>query len=100
MIELEAGDSVTFREERQCYKVYASDNRYAVCIKPFNVRGTTLYTIVDKVRGERGPDDRVFSEGCETQSDAERILRQIQTGEIGVSYRKRIPVNIVRYIKP
>ena len=86
-MEFKVGDRIKFKSEKQSYRICAADERFAVCIKPFNLRKTTIYTIVDLERGVRGPDNRIFCEGYETDEDAERALKQLQSGEIEVSHR-------------
>ena len=95
---VKTGDRIKFAEERQSYKVCAADERYAVCIKPFNARKTTLYTIIDFERGERGPDDRIFSRRYETDDDAARALGELQSGDIAVSHRRSVKTNIEKVI--
>lgn len=44
---LPKGTRIKFREEKCRYTVRASNRFYAVCTKPFNVRNTVLYTVID-----------------------------------------------------
>lgn len=98
MTTVQVGDRIKFSSERQSYRVCAADGRFAVCIKPFNARKTTLYTIVDFERGVRGPDNIIFSQGYETDEDAKRALGQLQRGEIEVSHRRHVALDIEKII--
>lgn len=51
------------------------------------LRGEDVYSVLDLLLGVRGPDDRLFSEGWITDADITRGLRQMETGEIGISRR-------------
>lgn len=95
---IHVGDRLKFKSERQSYRVCAADGRWAVCIKPFNAKKTTLYTIVDFEQKVRGPDNIIFSQGYETDEDAERALGQLQRGEIEVSRRRCVALDIERVI--
>ena len=95
-MEIKTGDKIKFESEKRPYLVRAADDRFAVCTKPFNLRHTTLYTIVDLEKDIRGPDNTVFGEGYETDEDAARALGELQAGEIEVSYRNRVPLDIER----
>lgn len=54
------GQRIKFAEEKQSYKIIASNERYLICTKPFNARKTYLYTIVDLAEGRRGPDNMIL----------------------------------------
>ena len=95
---IHVGDRIKFKGERQSYRVCAADARFAVCIKPFNAKKTTLYTIVDFERDVRGPDNMIFSQRHETDEDAIRTLADLQSGEVEVSHRRCIPLDIEKII--
>lgn len=42
------GQKIWFEGEKRPYTVRACDERFAICTKPFNLRKTVLYTIIDK----------------------------------------------------
>lgn len=90
-MKIKPGDRIYLQGENRPYKVQASDDRYAVCTKPFNLRHTTQYFIIDGKEEIRGPDDRVFCEGYETTEQCEERLHQLQSGEIAVSRRNCVP---------
>ena len=51
------GDKIGFVGEKKPYTIQACDERYLICTKPFNLRHTVFYTIVDLVEGIRGADN-------------------------------------------
>ncbi|MCT7371886.1 hypothetical protein [Mycolicibacterium llatzerense] len=67
----ETGMKIRFGEEKSAYTVQAiaGDGRYLVCTKPFNLRKTVLYTVVDLAKGIRGTDNRVFDMGYKTPEE-------------------------------
>ena len=91
-MKVEIGDKVYIPNEKRPYRVKARDERYIICAKP--CFGTVLYFIVDPVDKWRAPDDRVFCLGYETDDDCQERLNQLQTGDIGLSVRKGIPLDI------
>jgi hypothetical protein len=91
-----AGAKIKFFEERCRYTIRAADGRWFVCTKPFNLRRTTLYTIIDLERQERGRENLVFGMGFETDEDCQRALERLENGESEVSYRHCIPLVIER----
>ena len=95
-MKLKTGDRIKFAAEKQPYRVRVADARFAVCTKPFNLRKTVLYTIVDLEQGVRGADDRIFSEGYETDEEIAQALKRLQAGEIEVSRRNRVDLDIER----
>ncbi|SLH38449.1 hypothetical protein [Mycobacteroides abscessus] len=50
---------IKFVGEKQSYTVQAvsQDGRYVVCTRPFNLRRTVYYTVMDLQQGIRGTDD-------------------------------------------
>jgi hypothetical protein len=89
------GDLIRFPEERRPYRVKARSDRYLICTKPFNVRKTVIYTIVDFERGVRGPDNMIFGMGYETDADVFDRFQELTLGEIEVSHRRSIPLVLV-----
>jgi hypothetical protein len=91
---IKAGDRIKFAAERQRYTVRAAGKRYLVCTKPFNLRHTVLYTIVDLVKGIRGTENLIFGLGFETQEDCDAALARLEAGETEVSHRNFVPLDI------
>ena len=88
------GDKIYIPGEKKPYKVRCRDNRYIICTKPFNIRNTVIYFIVDLERKLRGPDNMVFCFGYETDEQCFDRLSELQTGRIEVSTRRGIPLDI------
>jgi len=76
-MNLPVGAKVKFASERGRYTVQASDERYAVCTKPFNAQRTVLYTVVDQVEGVRGTENLIFGEGAETREQCADMLDRL-----------------------
>lgn len=83
------GARVQFAESKRWWKVRAvsEDGRFAILTSPFNLRKTLFYTIIDNQRGVRGPDDRIFSSGYETDEQIADRMRELEAGEIKVTQR-------------
>jgi hypothetical protein len=85
---------ITFAEEKHPYVVRAIGKRYAVCTKPFNLKHTVLYTVIDIDEKIRGTEDLIFGMGAETEKDCNEMLYRLEHGESEVSYRNRVPLII------
>lgn len=81
------GTKIWFDGEKQAYTVRASNTAYCVCTKPFNLKKTVLYTIIDWEYERRGPEDLIFSMGAETDKQCEEMLERITNGDSEVSSR-------------
>lgn len=86
-MKIEVDDKIKFLSEKHRYTVQACDDRFVVCIKPFNARKTFLYTIIDFERDVRGRENLIFCMGFETKEQCEEALERLQKGESEVSYR-------------
>lgn len=93
-MRLAPGSRVKFIGERLRYTVKASNERFAVCTKPFNLRHTVLYTIIDFERAVRGPENLVFGMGFETDRQCVDGLERLVKGESQVSSRHCLPLEI------
>ncbi len=93
-MKAKVGDKVYVPKEKKPYKVRARDDRYIICTKPFNPQHTVLYFIVDLVEKWRAPDNMVFCSGYETDEDCQERLAELQSGEIELSRRRGIPLDI------
>lgn len=91
-MRLAVGSRVKFRSEVQRYTVQASDERFAICTKPFNPRRTVLYSIIDFVEGVRGPEDLVFGMGAETRQQCEEMLDRLNGREPDRAQTERVYV--------
>lgn len=90
------GARIWFYEEVKPYKVQACDDRYLICTKPFNIKKTVHYTIIDLEKKQRSSENMLFCMGFETVKDCESALKRLQSGESELSSRNRIQMNINR----
>ena len=88
------GDKVYIPSEKRPYTVKARDDRYIICTKPFNLRNTVFYFIIDLVEKWRAPDNMVFCFGYETDEDCLERLKDLQEGTIELSRRRGLPLDI------
>lgn len=88
------GDKVYIPEHKRPFRVKARDDRYIICTKPYNPRRTVIYFIIDLQDKWRAPDDRVFCSGYGTEDDCKKRLEELQSGEISLSTRRGIPLDI------
>lgn len=93
-MRVEIGDKVYFPTDKKPFRVRARDERYIILTKPFNIAHTVLYTIVDLEDRWRGPDNMIFCSGYETDEDCQERLVELKRGEIEVSSRRGIPLDI------
>lgn len=94
LVHLKVGGKIWFEGERMGYTVQARNSRYLVCNKPFNLKHTVLYCIVDLVEWIRGPEGLVFGAGAETRQDCEEILARVTVGETDISRRRMAPLRV------
>ena len=86
------GDKIRLPHERTTYTVRARDKRYIICTRPY--KDTVWYFIIDLKLGVRGPDNMIFCSGYETDEDCAKRLKELQNGEISVSGRNSIKLDI------
>lgn len=91
---MDTGDRVKFRSEKQGYSVMATSQRYSICTKPFNIKHTVLYTIIDWHDGLRGTEDLVFGMGAETQAQCDDMLKRLTNGESEISRHNYVELDI------
>jgi len=89
------GDKLYVTGEVKPYTVRARDERYIIATKPYNLRHTVLYFIIDLIKGWRGPDDRVFCFGYETPEDISERLHELSNGEMEVSRRHSVKTAMI-----
>lgn len=85
-------DRVLINGERMPYRAICVSDRYVICTKPFNLRHTVQYFILDKEKGFRGPDNMVFCMGYETKEQCQERLNELENGETEVSVRRGLPI--------
>lgn len=93
----EVGDKVKFRRDRRSFTVRACNERFAVCTKPFNLRNTTLYTVVDFEQNIRGRENLIFPMGAETDEQCCDMLSRLVQGVSAVSHRNFVELDIERH---
>jgi hypothetical protein len=92
---LKVGDKVKFSSEKQRYTVREKSEKFIICTKPFNVKKTVLYTIIDLERLVRGTNDRVFNPyDYMIQEDIEECLRDLELCKVEVSHRNCVMLDI------
>jgi len=92
---LKIGDKIKFIPEKQKYTIKEKSDRYLICTKPFNLKKTVLYTIVDLKRLVRGTNDRIFnSYDYAVQEDIDECLRDLELEQIEVSHRNCVKLDI------
>lgn len=97
--KIKIGTRVWFKEEKRSYKVRAFDDRYIILTKPFNLKKTVFYTIIDLKEGVRSSDDRLFCFGYKTSQQCVERLNDLRKGTSKLSKRNSIPcfVSKVKY---
>ena len=90
------GTKIWLDSERQGYTVRASNAAFAILTKSFNIGKTVLYTIIDWELGIRGPSDLIFGIGAETDEECLELLDMLTSGEVEVSSRRYVKLNIRR----
>jgi hypothetical protein len=95
---VKVGDKIYVAEDARPYKVRARDERYIIATKPFNLRHTVLYFIIDLVRKMRGPDNMIFCFGDESDENIADRLKELQSEKIEVSTRRGVFTEMVERI--
>lgn len=98
--ELPVGSRIWFEGERNGYTIQARDARFLVCTKPFAIRQTVIYTIVDLKQKIRGTENLVFGMGFETKTACEEALARLASDETQVSHRNRVGLRIKATARP
>lgn len=93
-MKLFAGDKVYIPGNKKPWTVRCRDDRYIICTQPYNPRHTVLYFIIDLQEQRRAPDDQVFCSGYITNDDCNERLRELQGGEISLSMRRGVSLDI------
>lgn len=94
MMKVKVGDKLHVWGEVRPYRVRCRNDRYIICTKPMNLYHTVLYFIIDLKDGLRGPDDRVFCNGYETDEQCLERLKELEDGEIQVSRRRSVKLDV------
>lgn len=92
---VKVGMKIFVEGEKKPYTVRARDERYIIATKPFNLRHTVFYFIIDLIDQCRGPDNMIFCSGYENDEDIAERLAELQNGDIEVSWRRRVHTHLV-----
>ncbi len=95
------GARIWFDQEKRPYRVRSRNKRYLVCTKPFNLRHTVLYTVVDLTQRVRGTENLVFGMGAETDEQCDDMIKRLNAefpdiDRTEVSQRNRVPLKVAR----
>lgn len=96
---MKVGDKIYFKGEKIGYTVMACDERYAICVKPFNIKHTVQYCIVDFIECIRGADNYWKWGGYYDYSDkeeCEKCLKGLYSGEVKISSRNQVLLEITK----
>jgi hypothetical protein len=96
-MKIKVGSKIIFDGEVRPYRVRACDKRYLICTKPFNLKHTVIYTIVDLKLKIRGTENTVFCMGFEKDQDCVDALLRLASGDSEVSHRNRVVLKIKSY---
>jgi len=93
---LVVGQKIYFNSEVRPYTVKAVGDEFAICTKPFNLRHTVLYTILDFKQEIRSTNNLVFN--CydyAKQSAIDECLHDLRIGLVALSTRNQVPLSII-----
>lgn len=92
---LKVGDKIKFESDKRKFTIKAKSDRYFICTKPFNLQQTVLYTIIDLERLVRGTNNLIFNGyDYEVQEDIDECLKDLESGNIEVSHRNCVKLDI------
>lgn len=85
---IKVGDKLFWVNQKQPYTVKARNKRYIIVTKPFNLKKTVCYSIIDTKCLICGPNNYVFNPyDYSKQEDIEQSLKDLGKGEYEISYR-------------
>lgn len=93
-IPIQVGTKIWFSGEKKPYTVRCSSLRFVICTKPYNLKNTVLYTIIDTQQFIRGTENLIFCNGFESNDDCKEALARLESGELEVSHRNRVTLEI------
>lgn len=89
------GDRLKFADDGYWYTVHARNDKFIVCNAV--TKRDTYHTTIDIDKGIRGADNLVFHQGYCNTVDCEERLIDFTNGEIEISKRNRVPLNIIKH---
>lgn len=94
---MKVGSKIYFDREKQPYTVKALNDRYVICTKPYNFKRTVWYTIIDLEEQIRGTNNLVFNMyDYKSQEGIDECMKDLLSGEVEISHRNRVDLNIIR----
>ncbi len=93
---MKQGNKVWLSGDKKPYTVRAVNDLFAVLTKPFNLKKTVLYTIIDFKKQIRGTENLIFCMGFESDDDCNEALARLTSGESEVSHRNYVQLIIER----
>lgn len=92
---LKIGDKIKFINEKQKYTIKAKSDRYIICTKPFNLKKTVLYTIVDLERLVRGTNNMIFNPyDYAKRENIQECLKDLESEITEVSHRNCVKLDV------
>lgn len=92
--QLKVGQQIKFNNDRLWFTIQARNDRFIIC-NSVTKRGT-FHTIIDLEKNIRGDDNLVLHEGYCDQVHCEARLKDFADGEIEISHRNNVPLNIIK----
>lgn len=89
------GQKIWLKGEKKPYKVRACNDRFAICTKPFNLKRTCFYTIIDLKNQIRGTEN-VWGPGHTDDEECNECLNRLASGESEISRRNFVPLRILK----
>jgi hypothetical protein len=99
-VEFKPGLKIWFKCEKRPYTIMACDERFIICSKPFNPKKTFLYVIVDLKEEIRGADNYRCKFDYANIYECEEALKELNSGELEISHRNRIPLDLFKVTQP
>lgn len=93
------GAKLKFKVERKRYTVMACDSRFVIAQKPFNPKRTFQYTILDLEKKIRGADNYRCKFSYDDIFECQEALKELHSGQMEISSRNRIPLDLERVDK-
>jgi len=94
--EAQPGQKIWFKKDVKPYTIRCRNERYLICTKPFNLKKTVIYTIVDLKKGIRGTENLIFCMGFEGDEDCKEALGRLTSEETEVSHRNFVELDITK----
>jgi len=91
----EVGKKIKFKNEKTKYTIKAKSERFIICTRPFNLKRTVFYTIIDLERMVRGANNKVFNAyDYKKNEDIKKCLEDLENGFCEVSFRNFVELDI------